>query len=490
MTGRADVDLRHAAFLDLGRTTVQSPNNATFDADGNVLTIGTNQIGRYSLHFHHLHGPVNPSNTGYQYEAVGNVIAGGLKWGLVIHQSHYGQVADNVAYRIEGAGFATEDGNEAHNEIVHNFAVHIVSPKVDSSRGGIGSVDGVPAANTGFSGDGFWNRGPHNYLRGNVAANTSLSGFNYNGYYLRNAWIPTVRGADPAVRSQWLVYAHQNIKGVEGEIFENIPLLESYDNEAYALNIGMWITWPGMTISVERYVHESVIEKFSAWHVQRAGIEAYHVSHFTYADIRLLNDAKVSQQNQGLSRIGRGFALDNPSYENGKVVVDGAEVRGFNIGIDLPQNLHNDEFPANRVTSMSLLVLENYVNVSDNLPTTEKETELAGVTFLKSSMTAIPGLPATPTHVWMRWTTSSQLRILKPSSLTIQASNIGAMRVFFQEQRPEFVVPQSSDPTKGYPVSGLTNEQGWAAYGTAVGGEVAPDGVITRPDVIGYVLDL
>jgi hypothetical protein len=476
------------AFRDLGRSTVDPPNNTTFDELGNVVAIGTNQIGRYSLHFHHLIGPVNPTNTGYQYRASGNVIEGGRKWGVVIHQSHFGLISENVAYNIEGAGFATEDGNEAANEIVHNFAVHIVSPRVDESRGGIGSPPGAPGT-TGFSGDGFWNRGPHNYLRRNVAANTSFSGYNYNGYYLRTARIPKVRGADPEDISQWLIYANQNIHDVEGEIFENIPLLESSDNEAYGLKIGLWITWPGGTMGIQRYVNESVIERFTAWHATYAGIDAYHVAHFTYNDCRLLNDPTISSKNDGSSRIGRGFALQSPTYENGKTVINDAEVRGFNVGIDLPHNVKNDDVTF-YTTRIDGAYLENYVNVVDNAPATRKRTELRHVDFVAAPMPALPGLPAQPKNVSMEFEIAAATKVMLESTLVIEDSNIGPMQVFHLQQHPDYVVPQSTDPNRGYPVAGLTNEQGWAAYGTAICGRVLPSGATSRPDIDGYVIGL
>ena len=73
-TERADVDIRYAAFRDLGRTIA-------------AATGPSNQIGRYPVHFHHLSGPVTTPANGYQYTFVGNAVDGGStdhrkRWGL------------------------------------------------------------------------------------------------------------------------------------------------------------------------------------------------------------------------------------------------------------------------------------------------------------------------------------------------------------------------------------------------------------------------
>jgi hypothetical protein len=134
-THQADVDISYVWFKDLGRTTI-SPLDSTTFTNGQVTHIGTNQIGRYPLHLHHLMGPFNPDNTGYQYTLVGNTVAGGLKWGLTIHNTHYGLVSQNIIYDTNGAGVMTEQGNESFNIIEKNFVVVTRSTR-GSVRGGV-----------------------------------------------------------------------------------------------------------------------------------------------------------------------------------------------------------------------------------------------------------------------------------------------------------------------------------------------------------------
>ena len=200
-------------FRDLGRTTFK-PLNTT-----------TNLIGRYPIHMHHNRGPaVTPAN-GYQFTLVGNAIDGGsaatqFKWGIAIHNSHYGLIQDNVVYNYNGASIATEDGSESFNVFDHNFALR-----------GMGEPNNAVtrrACAMGTEGVGFWFRGPNNYVRNNVAANfqnpttEAAYGFVYQFIHLGNIAIPNFKGADPAIAGQFTTRNGNNL-----------PLLQFDNNEAY-----------------------------------------------------------------------------------------------------------------------------------------------------------------------------------------------------------------------------------------------------------------
>jgi len=119
------VDIRYALFKDMSRTTKAPLDNTTRDSTGKVTHIGTNQIGRYSLHMHHLYGPANPTNTGYQFQLIGNAIDSGKKWGIVVHDTSFGLIQDNVVYKVQGGGIVTEDGSETGNVFAHNMSAFI-----------------------------------------------------------------------------------------------------------------------------------------------------------------------------------------------------------------------------------------------------------------------------------------------------------------------------------------------------------------------------
>ena len=92
-------------------------DNTTYDANGNVTHIGTNEAGRYAVYFDNLAGPTAIPANGYQFTFLGNSIYCPLTpmpymWGLAVNDSSYGLIQDNVLYNWAGAGLVTVSGNE------------------------------------------------------------------------------------------------------------------------------------------------------------------------------------------------------------------------------------------------------------------------------------------------------------------------------------------------------------------------------------------
>jgi len=117
------------------------------------------------IHFHHYFGPKQTPAGGYQFTLIGNAIDGAPKWGVTVHNSHYGLVQDNVVYNTHGAGIVTEDGTESYNVFDHKLR-HCVPRAQATSRLAVDTVE--PAPIPGGEGGGFWFRGPNNYIRNNV----------------------------------------------------------------------------------------------------------------------------------------------------------------------------------------------------------------------------------------------------------------------------------------------------------------------------------
>ena len=143
---RADVDIRYAAFRDLGRTPIRT----------------TTGNGRYPIYFEDLIGPATTPANGYQHTFVGNAVDGGSsahsrRWAISLDDSHYGLIADNVLYNYAGALVMTEAGSESYNVFERNFLM-----RSTGTGGRLGMGD---------EGQGFWFRGSNNYVRGNVTAN-------------------------------------------------------------------------------------------------------------------------------------------------------------------------------------------------------------------------------------------------------------------------------------------------------------------------------
>ena len=59
-------------------------------------------------------------------------------------------------------------------------------------------------------------------------------------------------------------------------------------------------------------------------------------------------------------------------------------------------------------------------------------------------------------------------------------------QVYYTEQAANFIVPQEPGGV-GSPVAGMTNEEEWNAYGTAIAGAVAPSTATTQAGILGLV---
>ncbi len=100
-----DVDVRYAAFDDLGRTDKSQP---AFDIGAlDTVTADSNIKGRYPLHFH------KTGTTDLDDPAIsqGNSISGSPGWAMVQHSSNANFI-DNVTFDTFGASYVAEDGDE------------------------------------------------------------------------------------------------------------------------------------------------------------------------------------------------------------------------------------------------------------------------------------------------------------------------------------------------------------------------------------------
>ena len=105
----AVVHIGYAAFQDLGRTDKSRfVNNSAVDRNGVLAAgTGTNQVGRYPVHFHRQ----GIEDDGAPAMVRGTVVSGSPGWGFVNHSSNV-VFEDNVACDVGGAGFVNEAGNE------------------------------------------------------------------------------------------------------------------------------------------------------------------------------------------------------------------------------------------------------------------------------------------------------------------------------------------------------------------------------------------
>jgi G8 domain len=302
---RADIDLRYVEVREMGRTRMGVLDNTVFGESGDVVRLGANQIGRYPIHFHHAFGPVRAPANGYQFTLIGNSVDGAPKWGITVHDSHYGLIQDNVVYGAHGAGIVTEDGTETANVFEHNFSMRAAGSGEFAPRSGYGGA----APDPGGEGAGFWFRGPNNYIRNNVAANADAFGFGLAPGSLGTVRVPAFKGADTGQENETVTLDTTDA-----------PVLEFANNEAYgAMQAGAAWGWNG------------TVTNFRAWHFSRHGLIA------TPTDSLVVDGMTV----RGMPSL-LASDLENPAgiwlsnYAAKSVVVRNVDVQGMRMGVASP----------------------------------------------------------------------------------------------------------------------------------------------------------
>jgi len=481
-TARADVDIEGARFQDLGRTDAfRNLNSTTIGANGQVTHLGTNQVGRYAVHFHHLMGPENPTNTGHQFTFTGNTVDGALKWAVAVHDASYGLLQNNVIYRAQGAGFVTEEGSEIYNEFLNNITIRIQGTSLD---GKIGTQED----DYGRGGSGFWFRYGGNAVVGNVAADSTYAGFVIDGYYGYDSFLlPDFRGADP----------HQPGQATSTSL---TPTNLFSDNEAYGMTtMGLWAAY----ISGDNFLANqptTVFDNLRLWNMFRAGVEMYHTSNVTFNNLLILGDRSAQTRNDtGLV----GLSLAN--YENRDLVITNSRIEGARWGIIAPRN-DSTVVGKERPTVIENTTLKNYINIRVS-PTSQGEGNSLVVRNVRFELTrTLPTGPALlsaidpPANIQMRLA-SDNPDLTKLSVVRVYAYNGVTgddFQVLYREQTSQMIMPKSSaialsglmETTIGSPQAGLTNAQNWSRFAIAVAGSIAPANAATRADINGLTAPL
>jgi hypothetical protein len=430
---RADVDIRYVAFRDLGRTTEQ-PLDST-----DASHIGTNQIGRYPVHFHHLAGPANAVGRP-QFVLEGNVIERSRKWPIAIHNSHFGLVRGNIAYDWTGAAFVTEDGSETQNVIERNFAL---------VGRGIGGRQGE-----GREGIGFWFRGTDNYVRDNVAASIrstdggvdSAYGFKFYPYFLGNVTVPTGPGS---------LLTNQR----DGNA---TPVREFARNEVYgATESGVTFWWVGTWGDQPKAVGESVFKDTTIWNVYNKGVFVYESNRITFDGLTI----------RGATTDGMGIEFSD--YYARDFTLRRGDIRERIVGINGSPNTDGTTI---RVEDTRF---ENHANIQITTPMTVSYSAEA----LKPRRWLFSNVQLTVAAREFPYPSGDIVLVYRdqPTSgpTLLDEITVNAERVFYRQQSPTYVVPQTqfnSDGTRkliGAPIAGLANAQAWQQYQIAVAGAVA-----------------
>lgn len=457
VTERGFVDIRYARFESMGRTTAEALHSTTFDSEGNISQIGTNQIGRYPIHFHHNMGPLNPGNTGYQGYFIGNVVQDGEKWGIAVHNSHFNKIADNIIYDVTGSSIMTEEGNEHANEFINNLMVLSGEVSVnwyEPLYGGVGRNpgQGIMWGDFGYEGSCGWFTGADNILEGNVAVNCAYAGIMFNArspgqfteiYFPR---IPLIRGADLDNPSDW--YQHVSP--------ERPPKIRSAkNNEVYASILGLWNSFSNDL---------GVMENTDLWNIGQIGVYTQRNEAVKYTNLRVVNDPAVTNQSYVGLNIP-GVDMFHLTYKAGRNAFDGLLVEGFRIGIESPgwvQPVDRDAEGPNQ-TLIENATLRNYVNVLHYSPIFRgKDFVMRNVEFARNTGPSIGWSDIPMDVVNYLHPSFGNTRRLEDATLTIEGyGGVSGpdLEVFMTEQAAAHVMETTNYAIDNCPTPGLTNQQ-------------------------------
>lgn len=465
---RAEVDLRYVQFQDLGRTT------------NGALDPVTNHMGRYALHMHHVMGPVNLPNTGYQFKLVGNAVVDSTKWPLTVHNSHYGLVQGNVVFNGQGAGIVTEDGNESYNEFLGNFAAAIEGNQ-------------NPRDTDGRDGSVFWFHGFNHIVRDNVAADGInrfqgiVTGQGYDFIWppasRADTRIPLYRGAD----------LEGGAAGVDYELvnMQFVPIREFARNEAYGATAAGLVIWNlGSDGGHSGTMAETVLRDFRAWHVHEEGFFAYPIQHVTFDGFVVRGHTRA--RNQGSA----GWSSGDYFAEN--ITLRRADIQGVDSGVSGSTNtpgtftIENSTFR----TLGAAIGVETLKTPGGGSPAwiLPRRWIVRNVRF-----EALPGQLLRSLNM-SYFTGNGHANLIQTDQVFVYDYQGVAGRnfqVFYREQAPSFILPQTSYDSfgnlniLGSPDLGLTNQQNWTLHGIAFAGAVSPTlDDTTHPEINGYTIPI
>lgn len=482
-TSRANVDIRYTAFKDLGRTKIDYLDSS------NAAHVGTNQIGRYPLHMHHLIGPMTPQSNGRQFTLIGNSVDQGsarhkFKWGVAVHESHYGLLQQNVVYNVAGASFMTEDGSETENLFDRNFALRSYSDYPDRGDGR------RPQGEYGHEASGFWIRGPNNRLRDNVAANIldagpdSAYGYKLFAYFLGNITVPKSQGMDP-------------MSPGGGTVIESykLPFLEFARNEVYgATASGLTWWWIGMNFLTPRAAIETTIKDFRVWHVYDKGI-------YSYGGYPFIVDGMV-MRGQPANSACCNIGIELTDYAAPNIIIRNADIQGVWTALEPTVEAKTTEtalgsIPRQALEDSYIRAYNAAISVRTPFKVVSSGDEIGDRRILLNRVKFDPWPGRPIVTVSMTYTGNIPNTVLnlavKDEFLITDYNQVFGQNftVFYKEQAPSFVLPVSTFNANGTtrmvacPVGGLTNQQCHDQFNVSLGGALATC-AIQRADMVGF----
>ncbi len=293
------VDVRYAAFNQLGRTDKSLPSFSVHDLDN--VTATSNVQGRYSFHFHRtgLNNPRNPAI------AIGNSVVGSPGWGFVHHDSH-ANFYENSSFDTFGAGFVAETGNET-GDWIRNIAVKAKGTHQFNPKNGID----VATYDIARTGEGFWFQSRMVRSFDNIAASV-----NHGFVYLHRG-----QGMIRFPAQQYMLPEALGYGSLAAP--DDVPIRTFDGNEAFACQVGLWVVKANPMQQHDIY---TVLSNFTAWEVE-AGAAAEYTAHYLFENFDLIGNTPEPFRDSQF-----GIELGQNSSD---MVIRNSKIHRFSEGIHL-----------------------------------------------------------------------------------------------------------------------------------------------------------
>lgn len=300
------VDVRYAAFLQLGRTDKSVPSFEVHQLDSVSAT--SNIRGRYPFHFHRT----GLDNTRNPALAIGNVVFNSPGWGFVHHDSH-ANFYENASFDTFGAGFISETGNET-GDWIKNIAIKATGTEDFNPKNSFK----IETYDIARSGEGFWFQSRMVRSFENIAASVN-HGFVY------------FHRGDGIIKFPAHQYMLPEALGYGGLATpDDVPIRTFDNNEAFAAQVGLFVVKANPLQEHDIY---TVLSNFLAWEVE-AGTVVEYTSHYLFDSFDLIGNTPEQYRDPIV-----GIELAQNSSD---MVIRNSRISGFPDGIHLDKR-HTQE---------------------------------------------------------------------------------------------------------------------------------------------------
>jgi len=279
-----------------------------------------------------------------------------------------------------------------------------------------------------------------------------------------------------------------------------LPVPQLEDTEIYGSANGFTIWDVGTNCCQQVYTTAPwTIKKTRIWGNGRRGLYGYAMAFVTIDDWVQIGDPHPWFWSPYVNNLGLYFG----DYLVRNVVMTNLNIQGLRVGVQVPSK-PGDVTDIFGDVATPIVIRDSYLRNQFNVGISPmygvtggdgllppRLTQVNNVRFdtLPANVTLPEGPQWVPCHLCMSFNVDPRnANIIKEDKVFVTDYNGVTgdnFQLFYQEQAPTYVVPQSADGLTGAPVAGLTNAQLWAQYHLAIAGSVAPCST-TRPLVQGF----